>query len=176
MAPNDVEDAVLYQIASVAGIARAEGTSIQHVKPHGALYNLACRDERLAQAVVRALTAYDARLLLYAPPGSALARAGHQAGIAVIREGFVDRAYEGDGRLRSREAAGAMILDNQTVSERAVGLALRGSVMSIDGSPVPLAVDTLCIHGDAPGAASRAAHVRRALEAAGIEVRAAGGH
>jgi UPF0271 protein len=174
MAAGDVEDAVLYQIASVGGIARAEGVRIQHVKPHGALYNMAATDERLAEAVVRGIQSYDRSLLLFAPPGSALALAGHNAGLTVVREGFADRTYLADGRLVPRGVSGAHVLDDSQAADQAVGLAVSGSVVSRDGSLVRLEVDTVCVHGDTPGAAARAARVRRALEDAGVDVRAVG--
>lgn len=171
MGHQDVEDAVLYQIASVGGVAAAEGVRIRHVKPHGALYNLAATDEGLAMAITSAVRAYDRGLLLFAPPGSALARAGLSAGLTVVREGFADRAYQANGHLVPRHVFGSVILDDAEAAAQAVNLALRSTVTAIDGSRVSLAIDSLCVHGDAPGAAVRAATVRQALRSAGVEVR-----
>jgi UPF0271 protein len=173
MAPGDVEDAVLYQIASVAGIGRAEGVPIRHVKPHGALYNMAWVDEGLAQAIVRAVAAYDPGLFLFAPPGSRLALAGIAAGLTVIREGFADRAYQADGHLAPRAREGAVLDAGRSVAQ-AVDLATTGSVVSVDGVPVRFEVDTLCIHGDTPGAPGLALRIRQALEDAGVDVAPAG--
>jgi 5-oxoprolinase (ATP-hydrolysing) subunit A len=169
---REVEDAVLYQIASVAGVAQAEGASMRHVKPHGALYNMAARDEALAAAVVRAIVAFNPALTLFAPPDSALAKAGAAAGLRVAREGFADRAYDGSGRLVSRSVPGAVFDDDDAVASQAVQIAVRGEVVSLEGSRVPMRADTICVHGDAPGAARRAARVRSALEAAGVVVAA----
>jgi 5-oxoprolinase (ATP-hydrolysing) subunit A len=171
MGHEDVEDAVLYQIASIGGVAAAEGVRIRHVKPHGALYNLAVTDEGLASAIASAVKAYDRGLQLFAMPGSALARAGLSAGLTVVREGFADRAYQPNGQLVPRHVSGSVILDDGDAADQALSLALRGSAVAVDGSVVRLAIDSLCIHGDAPGAAVRAARVRQALESAGVEVR-----
>lgn len=169
---REVEDAVLYQIASVAGVAQAERASMRHVKPHGALYNMAARNDALAAAVVRAIVAFNPALTLFAPPDSALAKAGAAAGLRVAREGFADRAYDGSGRLVPRSVPGAVFDDDDAVASQAVQIAVRGEVVSLDGSRVPMRADTICVHGDAPGAARRAARVRSALEAAGVVVAA----
>lgn len=170
MADWEVEDAVLYQIASVAGVAKAEGARMRHVKPHGALYNQASRDPSLAAAVVRAITAFDKNLALFAPPASELAVAGRSAGLHVVHEGFADRAYDASGRLVSRHVSGAVIADDEQAAQQAVRLALRHEVVALDGHVVHVPVDTICLHGDAPRAAQRAAHIRKALESAGVTI------
>jgi UPF0271 protein len=170
----EVEDAVLYQIASVAGVAKAEGVPIRHVKPHGALYNMAAREEGLANAVVRAVAAFDPALVLFAPPASALARAGRAASLRVALEGFADRAYDAEGRLVPRRVAGAVIDDDAAAATQAVRMAVDGSVLTREGVEVPMRVDTVCLHGDAPGAARRAARIRAALVSAGVTVAAFG--
>lgn len=172
MADWEVEDAVLYQIASVAGVAKAEGAALRHVKPHGALYNQAARDPILARAIVRAITAFDGTLALYAPPGSELAAEGTRAGIRVVLEGFADRLYDTNGHLVSREVQGAVIDDAEAAARQAVGLAVDGAVIARGGGRLPLAVESICIHGDRPGAALRARRVRAALQAAGVTVAA----
>lgn len=172
MADWEVEDAVLYQIASVAGVAKAEGVTLRHVKPHGALYNLAAREPVIAQAIARAVAAFDRHLRLFAPPSSALAAAGHQADLRVVREGFADRRYDVKGQLAQRRLPGAVLDDPEAAARQAVRMAVHGEVETLDGTVIPLAVDTICVHGDAPGAAARAAAVRAALDAAGIVVRA----
>ena len=172
MADWEVEDAVLYQIASVAGVASAEGASLRHVKPHGALYNMAARDPHLAGAIVRAIAAFDRSLILFAPPASALIRAGEDAGLRVVREGFADRRYVATGHLASRQHSAAFVEDAADAARQAVALAVRGEVECLDGTIITLPVDTICIHGDLPGATSRAACVRAALEEAGVSLAA----
>jgi UPF0271 protein len=171
--PGEVEDLVLYQIAAVAGVARTEGVALQHVKPHGALYNTAARDEALADAIVRAIVAFDRSLVLFAPPASALLKAGTAHGIRVAAEGFADRAYQPDGSLASRQHPGAVITDARTVIARALRMVKERTVVAVDGASIPLAIDTLCIHSDTPGAGELAAALRAGLEAAGITIAAA---
>jgi UPF0271 protein len=168
---EEVEDAVLYQIASVGGVAAAEGARLRHVKPHGALYNMAARDRQLAVAIVRAITAYDRTLTLFAPPDSELAAAGHELALSVALEGFADRAYDRTGRLVSRQLPGALLGDDEASVAQAIRLVRDGAVIAIDGTMVAMRVDTLCIHGDTPGAAARSAAIRRGLEGAGVDVR-----
>lgn len=175
MADWEVEDAVLYQIASVAGVASAEGASLRHVKPHGALYNAAAREPHLAVAIVRAITAFDRSLMLFAPPGSALIRAGEEAGLRVVREGFADRRYVATGHLAPRQHSAALIGDAADAARQAVGLVVHGQVECLDGTTIALPVDTICIHGDRPGATSLAARVRAALEGAGVSLAAPSG-
>ena len=170
LAAAEAEDLVLYQIAAVAGVARAEGVSLQHVKPHGALYNMAARDGDLAAAIVRAVKAFDPSLVLLAPPNSKLFEAGVDGGLRVAAEAFADRAYEQDGTLTRRGAAGSVLTDPTTIVARAVRMIADGVVMAVDGTPVPIAVDTLCVHGDTPGAAALGRRLRDGLKAAGIRV------
>jgi 5-oxoprolinase (ATP-hydrolysing) subunit A len=172
--PKEAEDLVLYQVAAVAGVARAEGVSLQHVKPHGALFNMAVRNRELAAAIARAVAAFDASLILFGLPGSEILAAGRAAGLRVAAEVFADRAYEPDGSLASRRKPGAVIHDPATVVARAVRMATDGSVVAIDGTVVPLAADTICVHGDTPGSDDLAAKIRAGFEAAGVAVRAIG--
>jgi UPF0271 protein len=171
---QDVEDLVLYQVSAVAGTATAEGARLQHVKPHGALYHMAARDKELARAIVRAMLAIDRSLILFAPPRSELAAAGQAAGVRVAIEAFVDRAYRSDGSLVDRSSPGALIEDVSVAVTRAVQIVERRSVVAVDGTVVPLDAETICLHGDTPGAVALAATLRGALEASGIDVRAVG--
>src|SRR5580704_3179781 len=118
--PEEAEDFVLYQIAAVAGVAAAEGVKLQHVKPHGALFNMAARNQELASAIARAVFVFDRSLILFGPPGSAITAAGRAAGLRVAGEVFADRAYERDGSLASRRTPGAVIQDADAVVSRAV--------------------------------------------------------
>ncbi len=170
----EAEDLVLYQIAAVAGVAAAEGMKLQHVKPHGALYNMAARDRRLAGAIATAIAAFDSSLILFGLAGSELLNAGRAAGLPVASEVFADRQYEGDGSLRSRTKADAVIHDPDVVVARAIRMVAERAVEAIDGSIVPLAADTICVHGDTPGADVLAAKLRAGLERAGVIVRAIG--
>lgn len=166
----EAEDVVLYQIAAVAGLARAEGLTLAHVKPHGALYNQAVRERGLAEAIARAVHAYDAGLALFAPPHSALSSAGRALGLRVVHEGFADRAYLPDGTLVPRTQPGAVIANVEAVVTRAMQMATDRTVTAVDGSVLSLDIDTLCVHGDTPGAASMAAWLRAGLTAAGVDV------
>jgi UPF0271 protein len=170
MSPQDVEDLVLYQVSALAGIARAEGVRLQHVKAHGALYNMACRDEALAEAIAAAVAAFDPTLVLFGLPGSALLQAGLDAGLPVAAEAFADRAYLPDGSLAPRSQPGSVIHDVDTVVARAVTMVTESTAIATDGSRLAFDADTLCLHGDTPGAAALAAAIRRGLEDAGVTI------
>lgn len=170
--PRDVEDFVIYQIGALAAIAAAQGVRLQHVKPHGALFNMAARDAGLADAVARATAVIDRSLILFGLPGSELIGAGWRAGLRTACEGFADRAYRPDGALVSRQNPGAVIHDHETVVARAVRMVRDRTVEAIDGSVIPLMIDTVCVHGDTPDAANLAAGIRQALVESGIEVKA----
>jgi UPF0271 protein len=172
VSPAEAEDLVLYQVAAVAGVARAEGVELAHVKPHGALYNMAARDRELAEAIARAVFACDGQLVLYAPPRSALAAAGRAIGLRVAIEAFADRAYRPDGSLVSRSEPDAVIAQVEDVVNRAMQIAAERTITAIDGTRVQLDADTICIHGDTPGAASMAAWIRAGLQSAGVDVKA----
>ena len=169
--PQEVEDFVLYQVAALAGIAAAQGVRLQHVKAHGALYNMACRDRALADAIARATAAFDRSLIFFGLPNSELLRAGEAAGLKTAAEVFADRAYEKDGSLASRAKPGSVIHDQDAVVARAVRMVTKGDVVAVDGSILKLQADTICLHGDTPGAAALAAKVRKGLEGAGVSVR-----
>jgi len=171
---HEVEDLVLYQIAAVGGVAAAHGIKLQHVKPHGALFNMAVHNQALATAIARATAAFDRSLMLFGLPGSELLKAGRAAGLRVAAEVFADRSYESDGSLRSRTRPDAVIHDASTVVARALRMVKERVVEAVDGTIVPLAADTICVHGDTPGAAALAAGLRRGLEAAGVSVRSFG--
>src|SRR5262249_24226695 len=172
--PREAEDFVLYQIAAVAGVAAAEGVRVQHVKPHGALFNMAVRNGELSAAIARAVAAFDKSLILFGLAGSEIVKAGRSAGLRVASEVFADRAYEPDGSLASRRKPGSVIHDADTVVARAVRMVTERNVVAIDGSIVPLEADTICVHGDTPGSDLLAAKIRAGFEAAGVTVEAIG--
>jgi 5-oxoprolinase (ATP-hydrolysing) subunit A len=171
VSPRETEDLVLYQIGALAALAAAEGVRLRHVKPHGALYNMAARDPELASAVARAVAAFDPTIIVLGPPGSELTQAAAAAGLATASEGFADRAYEPDGSLAPRSRPGAVLDSVPAIVERAVRLVRQGAVTATDGSELAIRIDTICIHGDTPGAAELGQRLRTALEAAGVAVR-----
>lgn len=157
---------VLYQIAALDGIARAEGGRVAYVKPHGALYNRVSRDPVQAGAVADAVRAYDPSLPLLTLPGSAVH--GVAEGLTVVAECFADRAYTPSGGLVSRREPGAVVHGEDAVVQRAVRMAVDGTVIAVDGSEVSLKARSICVHGDTPGAVSLAQSVRSALSGAGV--------
>lgn len=163
-------DAVRDQMAALAAIAAAEGLALRHVKPHGALYHRAAEDVETARALVAAVAAIDRSLAVVGPAGSVLAAIAAAAGLPTLREAFADRAVHADGRLVPRGTAGAVLADPRAAAERAVRMVRDGRVAAHGGGEIAVAADTLCIHGDSPGAAAIAAAVRDALVAAGIRV------
>jgi 5-oxoprolinase (ATP-hydrolysing) subunit A len=168
--PEETEDMVLYQIGALAAIAQSEGVRLRHVKAHGALYNMAARDRPLADAIARAVRAFDPSLILFALPASELVRAGEAAGLTVAPEGFADRAYEPDGSLTPRSRPGAVIHALEAVVQRAVRMAVERRVTTTDGSEIEMHVDTLCTHGDTPGAQELTRALRAGLERAGVTI------
>ena len=174
VSPLEIEDLVTYQTGALAAMARAQGVRLQHVKVHGALYNMAARDASLAEAIARATAAVDASLILFGLSGSELIAAGRRAGLRTASEVFADRAYRADGTLLPRSEPGSVLTASDVVVARAVMMARSGAVIAVDGTRVPLEVETMCVHGDTPGAARLAARIRWALEQAGIEVIAPG--
>ena len=172
--PREVEDFVTYQIGALMAVALAHRVQLQHVKAHGALYNMAVRDAAFADAIARATAAVDSRLILFGLPGSELIAAGQRAGLRTAREGFADRSYKPDGTLVPRHEAGAVIEDPVTVVDRAISMARDRTVCAVDGSALAMEVDTICVHGDTPDAAVLASRIRRALADAGVSVRPVG--
>jgi len=159
----------LYQIGALAAVARAAGAGLRHVKPHGALYNMAARDRVLADAIARAVRDFDRALILVGLAGSELPRAGEAAGLAVAHEAFADRRYEADGSLIARSKAGAVIDDIDAAVAQALSIASHGEAETVNGT-LRIRADTICVHGDRPDAAIFARRLREALDAAGLSV------
>lgn len=170
--PEEASDYVLYQTGALLAFVRAAGSELHHVKLHGALYHMASTDEAIAQSIVEGLRRLDRSLLLFGLPGSRLEQAAQLAGITFVAEGFADRAYMPDGSLADRRLAGAVLHDEVEAAEQAVSLAVNREANTIGGGRVKLAVQTICLHGDAPDAAARAKRIRGALVAAGATLRA----
>src|SRR5688572_13490146 len=169
--PAELAADVLYQLAALDGIARAAGTRVSYVKPHGALYNAAVRHQGHAQAVIDAVLAYDRRLPVLGLPGSALLREAEAAGMQPVPEGFADRGYTPAGSLVPRTQPGALVHDPAAVADRAVRMAAHGVVDAVDGRALLMPVRSVCVHGDTPGAVEMARAVRTALEGAGLTLR-----
>jgi 5-oxoprolinase (ATP-hydrolysing) subunit A len=167
----ELTDDILYQLAALDGIARVAGTRVSYVKPHGALYNAAVSHEDHAQAVVDAVLAYDRRLPVLGLPGSVLLREAEAAGMRPVSEGFADRGYTPAGTLVPRTQPGALVHDPVAVAARALRMAADGVVDAVDGSPVLMPVQSVCVHGDTPGAVEMARAVRTSLEEAGLALR-----
>ncbi len=165
-------DMVLYQISALAGFATACGGRLAHVKPHGALYNMAAKDGTLAQAIAQAVKDFDPRLVLFGLAGSELVRAGEQAGLKTANEVFADRTYQPDGSLTPRTQPDAMIHDPDAAIAQVRRMIEEGKVKSMNGPDIVVRADTLCIHGDEPGAVEFARRIRAALDADGVRVAA----
>jgi len=170
--PVELTDDVLYQIGALEALARASGARVRYVKTHGALYNATVHHERQAQAVVDAVRTYDANLPLLGLPGSRLLAAAERAGLRTVREAFADRGYTAEATLVPRNVPGAVLSDPIEVGRRVVQMVTEGRVRAIDGSTVSIDAESVCVHGDSPGAVEMAARVRHDLASAGVEVRA----
>ena len=172
MAADELEAAVEYQLAALSGMARAAGGDLRHVKPHGALYNTAAHDPAVADAIVRAVARISRDLIVVGLAGSALVASSRAVGLAVFSEAFADRAYEPDGRLRSRRLPGAVHDDPSVVVRQSLAIAMGHPVIAFDGSPIKISADTLCLHSDTPRAVELARAIRGAFQAHGIQVTA----
>jgi UPF0271 protein len=171
---DEVESLVRYQIGALEAFCRSNGIEMQHVKPHGALYNQAAVEPALAAAIARAVARFSSELALYGLATSEpMAAAAADAGLRFVPEAFADRRYLPDGTLQPRSDPGSLITDAAAAASQAVAAA-EGSVEAVDGSRVALRAESICCHGDTPGAAQIAATVRRALEAAGVDVESPG--
>ncbi len=171
VASADLQADVIYQIGALQALARAAGTAVRYVKPHGALYNTIAHDERQARDVISAIRAVDPGLVLVALAGAPLVAWARAEGLRVVAEAFADRAYTPQGTLVSRRDKGAVLHDAGQVAARMLRLAREGVVTAIDGSTVAIQADSICVHGDSPGAVDMARQVRAVLEQAGVAVR-----
>jgi len=175
VSPEEIYDIIVYQVGAIDAFARACGGRLSHVKAHGALYNMAAKDRALADAVAAAVRDVDKSLVLFGLSGSELIAAARAAGVASAAEVFADRSYQDDGSLTPRGRPGAMIEDVEASIAQVRRMVLEGLVRAQSGKDVTVRADTLCIHGDQPGALEFARRIRAALEQDGAEVRAIGG-
>lgn len=162
---------VIYQIGALKGLAAAAGTTVGYVKPHGALYNRIAHDPKQGQAVIDGIKAVDPSLVLMGLAGSPILDLARTAGLQVVAEAFADRAYQPDGQLVSRREPGAVLHDPQLIARRMLRLAHQGTLEAIDGSTIKIDAQSICVHGDSPGAVAIAREIRRAFEADGVRVR-----
>jgi UPF0271 protein len=167
---SEIRDLLLSQLGALDGIARTEGTTLHHVKPHGALYNQAETDDALAVAIVAAIRVFDPTLRLVGRAGSAMERAARGASHPFLAEAFADRRYRADGTLLPRSEPGAVLADVEAVARQVRALVTDGEVRASDGSRVEVSFQTLCVHGDTPGAATLARRIRQELDALGVSV------
>jgi UPF0271 protein len=169
---QEVLDAVAYQLGIFEGIASALDVRPNHVKPHGALYNMAVREAKLADAIARAIESVDSKLILFAPDKSELARAGEAHGLQIAREIFADRNYLNDGWLVPRTRPDALLHDPRQAAARVLRMLREGKVRSVEGSDVDVRGETICVHGDTPGAVEFARELRTQLENEGVRISA----
>ena len=170
--PAEVKAYIQYQVGALSAFCTAAGVPLCHVKPHGAMYNMAAKDEALAHAVCEGILEVNPKLTLLALSGSAMVRAAHETGLPVKNEVFADRGYQADGTLVPRSRPGAMITDEDEAIARVIRMAKEGVVRSVDGVDVPLTADSVCVHGDGEKALAFVQRIRAALTDAGIEVKA----
>ena len=170
---EEIQDYVVYQVGALQAFAQAQGLKLQHVKPHGALYNLAAANPKMWEAMAEAVARIDKEMILVALASSnrdALREIGRRHGIRFAFEAFPDRAYKSDGSLAPRRENGAVIHDHEIVAQRALKMALEGKVISTEGTEIELKADTLCVHGDNPAAVQMVKKIRENLRASGVEV------
>jgi len=170
MRPDDLEAMVAYQIGALQAMAAYVGEKVTHLKPHGALNNVAAETPEIAMAIGRAIKAVDPSIIYVALSGSEMEKAGRKLNLKVAREGFCDRQYDDDGNLASRKIPGTVMHDPKAVAEQVVRMVLHGEVISRNGKLVKHEVDSLCVHGDEPTAITTAQAARKGLEDAGVKI------
>lgn len=170
ISPKEAYDIMIYQIGALSAFAKSEGGKLYHVKPHGALYNMAAKDALLSEAIAEAIYTVDPELILYGLSGSELVKAGRKIGLRIANEVFSDRTYQQDGSLTSRREENALINDHKKAVNQVIRMVKEGKVMSVQGIDVPIKADTICIHGDSESALVFAKYVSGALKDANITV------
>ncbi|MDP1611785.1 MAG: 5-oxoprolinase subunit PxpA [Sulfuritalea sp.] len=170
LSPRELESQIAFQVGALMGIAALEAAQVTHVKPHGALNNLACVDRGVADTICSAVRAIDPALVLLAPAASQLVLAGHAVGLAVVEEIFADRAYLPDGQLVPRSRPDAMIHSAAACLAHVLAMLDAGALIAVDGTRIPTPIGSICVHGDSPDAVDVARHLRQGLAAAGYEI------
>ncbi len=179
LSPEEIKNYMIYQIGALQGFCTAHGTRVSHVKPHGSLYLKSVEDEETARSVAEGIVSVDpniAFIALAGKKGALMGKIGKEVGLRVIYEAFPDRAYTPEGTLAPRKDPGAVIKDPEIVTERAVMMAKEGKIIAVDGSEITIEAETLCIHGDTPGAVDLVRNIRETLEARGVKVAPAVGN
>jgi UPF0271 protein len=171
MSPAEVKAAIQYQVGALDAFCRAAGISLRHVKPHGALYNMAAKDPALAEAIALGIKDINPRLILLALAGSSMVEAAKNAGLPAAEEVFADRAYEDDGSLAARGKPGALITDADEAIERVIHMVKNGTVRTLGGKEIPVCADSVCVHGDGEKALLFVEKLNAAFKAGGIEIR-----
>ncbi|MFM6985649.1 MAG: LamB/YcsF family protein [Hydrogenophaga sp.] len=167
LSPEELEATILYQVGALQAMAAAEGARVTHVKPHGAMSNMACADDAMAATIAQAVKRLDRELILLAPALSALERAGEAAGLRVAREVFADRSYQADGQLTPRSQPGAVLHDAQECVRHVQRMLDAGGIVTTSGQHLPTPIHSICVHGDGPAAVAAARAIRAALEKTG---------
>ncbi|MGG3735813.1 5-oxoprolinase subunit PxpA [Heyndrickxia coagulans] len=170
ISPQEAHDMTIYQVGALAAFAKAEGSTVRHVKPHGALYNMAAKDPKLAEAIAEAVYDVSPGLILFGLAGSELVKAGEKAGLKTASEVFADRTYQQDGSLTPRREPNALIEDRETAAKQVIRMIKEGVVTSVQGEDVSVRADTICIHGDGRQALAFAEFIRQSLEREGIKI------
>ncbi|MCD7032768.1 LamB/YcsF family protein [Metabacillus sp. GX 13764] len=168
--PAEAYEMTVYQIGALAGFVKAAGGRLQHVKPHGALYNMAAKDAGLAKGIAEAVYDVDAELVLFGLSGSELIKQGEKTGLRTASEVFADRTYQDDGSLTPRSSANALITNDEDALQQAVRMVTEKTVKTVSGQEIPLQADTICIHGDGPHALSFAKSIQNALQEASVTI------
>ena len=171
LSSTQIEEAVSSQVAALMDVARRQGATVRHVKPHGALYNVAVKDDQVALAIANGLRAWRDAILLVGLAGSRMLDVWRQEGFQVAAEAFADRAYEADGTLRARRHSDALLTDPAAAAQQALEIVLHHRVISSNGTSVPIAAQTLCVHGDTPNVVTILQAIRDGLESHGVEIR-----
>ncbi|WP_409297188.1 LamB/YcsF family protein [Peribacillus sp. SCS-26] len=174
ISPQEAYDLVVYQIGALSAFVKAEGGNLQHVKPHGALFNMAAKNAGLAVAIAEAVYKVDPELVFFGLAGSELIKAGHKLGLRTANEVFSDRTYQEDGSLTSRRESNALIKDHETAVSQVIRMVSKGKVTSQQGSDISITADTVCIHGDGESALDFARYITSAFKKAGITVASIG--
>jgi len=172
--PQEAHDMVLYQIGALHAVVKAEGGRLRHVKAHGALYNMAAKNAKLAEAIAEAVKRFDPELVFFGLSGSVMIDAGQRLGLRTASEAFADRTYQPDGSLTPRSQPNALIAEVERAADQAIRMAKEGKVQTVQGRDMAIQADTICIHGDGPHAVEFAREIRRRLEAEGVAVAAIG--
>lgn len=175
MSLKEIKACIIYQIGALQAFVHREGLRLQHVKMHGALYNLALKDEQVAQTVVEVVKEVDKNLIIFAPFNSQMGKLAEESGLKVGREFFADRAYDKEGFLVDRRKEGALILDKELVVERVLYLVKKGKVITMEGEHLPFTADTICLHGDTLEAVNLAQHLQQNLKDNEITIKPLGG-